>query len=118
VWDVDGVGGGGANAVKMGNKSGTNSGVGKVSFHHAELALGAIFPFIKLNSLALYCLEFALMRLIPENVSDNTGILEINCYDPESLPQFSAIFHHLFCALGHSSLTRSLTRCLDRHQIT
>jgi len=66
------------NAVKMRNKSGTNGGVGKVSFHHTELALGTIFPFIKLNLLALYRLKFALMRSISVNVSNNTGILEIN----------------------------------------
>jgi hypothetical protein len=40
------------------------------------------------------------------------------CYDPGPLPQFSAIFHHLFRALGHSFPTRSLTRRSDRHQIT
>jgi len=37
------------------------------------------------------------------------------CYDPGPLPQFSTI---LFCTFGHSSLTRSLTRRSDRHQIT
>jgi len=40
------------------------------------------------------------------------------CYDPEPSPQFSIIFYHLFHALSHSSLTRSLTRRSDRHQIT
>jgi len=43
---------------------------------------------------------------------------EQGCYDPGPLPQFSAIFHHLFHALGHSFPTRSLTRRSDRHQIT
>jgi len=64
--------------VKMGNKSGANSSVSKMSFHHTELALGTIFPLVELNSLAFYRLEFTLMRLIPINVSDNTGILEID----------------------------------------
>jgi len=78
VWDVDGVGGRGANAVKMRNEPGTNGGVSKVSFYHTEFALGAIFPFVKLDLLALYRLEFALMHSISINVSDNTRILEIN----------------------------------------
>jgi len=62
----------------MRNKLGANSRIGEVSFHHIEFALGAVFPLIKLNSLALYHLEFTLMRLISINISDNTGILEIN----------------------------------------
>jgi len=40
------------------------------------------------------------------------------CYDPGPYHQFSAIFHHLFRALGHLFPTRSLTRRSDRHQIT
>jgi len=75
---VDGVSGRGTDTVKMGNKSGANSSVGEMSFHHTELALGTIFPLIELNSLALYRLEFTLMRSIPVNISDNTGILEID----------------------------------------
>jgi len=78
AWDVNGVSRRGAETIEMGNESGADSGVSKVSFHHVEFALGAVFPFIKFNLLALYCLEFALMRPIPVNISDNTGILEIN----------------------------------------
>ena len=62
----------------MGSEPGADHSISKVLFHHTELALGAVLPSVKLNSLALYCLEFALMCLIPVNVSDNTGILEIN----------------------------------------
>jgi len=62
----------------MGDESGADSSISKVSFHHTEFSLGAVFPFVKLNSLALYRLEFTLMRPIPVNISDNTGILEIN----------------------------------------
>ena len=53
-----------------------------------------------------------------EQIDPDTGLVDHICYDPEPLPQFSAIFYHLFCALGHSSLTRSLTRRSDHHQIT
>ena len=70
--------GGGTNVVEMGNESGVNSGISEVSFHHTEFALGAVFPLIKLNSLALYHLKFALMCLISIDVSNNTGILEID----------------------------------------
>jgi len=75
---VNGVSGRGANTVKVRNKSGTNSSAGKVSFHHTEFALGAVFPFIELNSLALHCLEFSLVSLISINISNNTRILEID----------------------------------------
>ena len=78
AWDVDGISRRGVETIKVRDKSGANSCASEVSFHHTELALGAIFPFIKLNLLALYRLEFTLMRSIPINVSDNTGILEIN----------------------------------------
>jgi len=44
------------------------------------------------------------------------------CYDPEPYPQFSLNFPPfstiLFCALGHSFPTRSLTRRSDRRRIT
>ena len=62
----------------MGNESGVDRSISKVSFHHTEFALGAVFPSIKLDLLAFYRLEFALMCSIPVNISDNTGILEIN----------------------------------------
>jgi len=75
---VDGISGRRTDAVKMGNKLGANSGASEMSFHHAELALGTIFPLIELDSLALYRLEFTLMCSIPIDISDNTGILEIN----------------------------------------
>ena len=55
-----------------------NSSGGEMSFYHTEFALSVVLPFIKLDSLALYCLEFALMHSIPKNISDNTGIPEIN----------------------------------------
>ena len=48
-----------------------------MSFHHAELALSAAFPSVKLNSLALYHLKFALVCSIPVDISDNPRILEI-----------------------------------------
>ena len=76
--NVNSGSGGGANAVEVRNKSGANSGEGEVSFYHAEFALSIFLPFIKLNSLALYCLKFALMRSIPKNISDNTRVPEIN----------------------------------------
>ena len=75
---MDSVGRGGTDAVKIRNKLSMNGSVGKVSFHHAEFALGAFFPSIKLNLLALYRLEFALMHSISVDVSDNTGIFEID----------------------------------------
>jgi len=78
AWDVDGISRRGAETIKMRNESGANSSVSKVSFHHTEFALGAVFPLIKLNSLALYRLEFTLMCLISINVSNNTRILEID----------------------------------------
>ena len=62
----------------MGNKPSVNSSVSEVSFHHTEFALGIVFPSIKLNLLALYHLEFVLMRSIPINISNNARILEIN----------------------------------------
>ena len=64
--------------IEMGSEPGADRSVSKVPFHHTEFALGAVLPSVKLNSLALYCLEFALMCSIPVNVSDNTRILEIN----------------------------------------
>jgi len=75
---MNGISGRGADTVKMGDESGVDGGIGKVSFHHAELCLSDIFPLIKLDLLALYRLEFTLICSISVNVSDNTGILEIN----------------------------------------
>jgi len=75
---VDGVSRRGAETIEMGNEPGANSSISKVSFHHTEFALGAVFPFIKLNSRVLYHLEFALMCLVSIDVSNNTGILEID----------------------------------------
>jgi len=75
--NVKGISGGRTNAVEMGNKSGADGSVSKVAFHHAKLALSTFFPSIELNSLALYCLEFALIHSIPINISDNTRVLEI-----------------------------------------
>ena len=75
---MDSISGGGADAIEMRNELGANSSVSEVSFHHTEFALGAVFPSIELNSLALYRLEFALMCLISIDISNNTGILEID----------------------------------------
>ena len=75
---MDGISRGGVNAVKVRDKSGVNSSVSEVSFHHTKFALGTVFSPVKLDLLALYCLEFTLMCLISINVSDNTRILEIN----------------------------------------
>jgi len=75
---VDGISGRGIDTIEMRNESGANCSIGKVSFHHAEFALGTVFPLIKLNLLVLYHLEFALMCSISIDVSNNTGILEIN----------------------------------------
>jgi len=75
---VDGISGGGADTIEMRNESGTNGSASKVSFHHTEFALGAVFPFIEFNSLVLYRLEFALMCSISIDISNNTGILEID----------------------------------------
>jgi len=75
---VDGISGRGADTIEMRDKSGTNGSTCKVSFHHAEFALGAVFPSIKFNSLALYRLKFALMCSISIDVSNNTRILKID----------------------------------------
>jgi len=77
MGNVNSVSGRGTNAVEMGNKSSANSGISEVAFHHAKLALSVFFPPIKLNSLALYRLEFALMCLIPINISNNTRVPEV-----------------------------------------
>ena len=75
--DVDGISGGRANAVKVGNKSGANGSVSKVAFHYIEFALGVALPFVELDLLALYRLKLALTCLIPINISNNPRILEI-----------------------------------------
>jgi len=62
----------------MRDKSGVNSSISEVSFHHIEFALGVVFPLVKLDLLALYRLKFTLIHSISINVSDNTRILEIN----------------------------------------
>jgi len=64
--------------VKVGDEPSADSSISEVSLHHTEFALGVVLPPIKLNSLALYRLEFTLMRLISINVSNNARILEIN----------------------------------------
>ena len=75
--DMYGVSGGGANTVEVRSELGANGSIGKVAFYRAELALGVILPPVELNLLALYRLEFTLMRLIPIDISDNTRVLEI-----------------------------------------
>jgi len=74
---MNSISGRGVNAVKMGNESGADGSVSEVAFHHDKLALSIFFPSIKLNSLALYRLKFALMHSIPINISDNTRVLEV-----------------------------------------
>ena len=75
--NVNGVSGGRANAVKVRGKSDVNGSMGEVALYHVELALGTFFPSVKLDSLALYRLKFALVCPIPINVSDNTRIFEV-----------------------------------------
>jgi len=75
--NVNGVSGGGTNAVKVRDKPSANSGIGEVSLYHAELALSIAPSSIELNSLALYHFKFTLMHSIPINVSNNTRVLEI-----------------------------------------
>jgi len=75
--DVNGVSGGGVNAVKVRDKLSANGGIGKVSFHHTEFALSVVFTPIKFNSLVLYHLKFTLMRPVSVDISNNTGVLEI-----------------------------------------
>jgi len=65
------------NAVEMGNESGANGSIGEVALHHAKLALSTFFPSVKLNSLTFYRLKFALVCLIPINISDNTRVFEV-----------------------------------------
>ena len=78
TWNVDSINGRGANAVKVGNEPCASSSMSKMSLHHTEFVLGIALPPIKLNLLALYCIEFALVCLISINISDNTRILEID----------------------------------------
>ena len=78
AWDVDGISRRGTDMVKMRNKSGAHSGTSEVSFHHTEFCLSVVFPFVKFNSLTFHCLEFALMHLIPIDISNNARILEID----------------------------------------
>ena len=75
---MNGISGRGTDTIEVRNESGANCSVGEVLFHHAEFALGAVFPSIKFNLLVLYCLEFALISSISIDVSNNTGILEID----------------------------------------
>ena len=74
---MDGVSGRRVNTVEVGSESGANGSVSKVALHHTKFALGITFLLVKLNLLALYCLEFTLMYLIPIDVSDNTRVFEI-----------------------------------------
>ena len=74
---MNSVSGGGANAVKMRNEPSANSGIGKMSFHHTELALSIALSSVELNSLALYHLELILICPISINVSDNARVFEI-----------------------------------------
>jgi len=55
---MNGVSGGRANTVEMGNELSANGGISEVVLHHTEFALSKFFSFGKLHSLALYRLEF------------------------------------------------------------
>ena len=77
VGNMNGVSRGRTNAVKVRSESGANGGIGEVAFYHAKRTLSAFFPSVELDSLALYCLEFALVCPIPINISDNTRVFEV-----------------------------------------
>jgi len=74
---VDGISGGRTNAIEMRDEPSVDRGVSEVVFHHTEFALGGVFPFVKLDTLAFYCLELVLMHPISVDISDNTRVLEI-----------------------------------------
>ena len=76
--NVDSVSGRGANTIEVGSESSANRGIHEVALHHTKLGLGIVFSLVKLNALVLYCLELTLMRSIPINISDNTGVFKIN----------------------------------------
>jgi len=63
--------------IKVRDKPSADGGIGEVALHHTKLALSIFFPSVELDSLALYCLEFTLMRSISVYVSDNTRVFEI-----------------------------------------
>ena len=65
------------NTIEVRGESSADCCVSEVVFHYAEFALGGVFPFVKLDMLAFYRLELALMHPISINVSDNTRVLEI-----------------------------------------
>ena len=75
--NVYGISRRGADTIEMRNELGANRSIGEVAFHHAELGLGIVFPLVKLDTLAFYCLELALMCPIPIDVSNNTRVFEI-----------------------------------------
>jgi len=74
---VNGVSGRRTNTIEVRYEPSADGGVGEVTFYHAELALCVILPFVKLDTLAFYRLELALMRSISINVSDNTRVFKI-----------------------------------------
>ena len=75
--DVNSISGRRVNVIEMGGKSGANSSVSKVALHHTKFALSIVLPSIKLNLLALYRLELALMCSISINVSNNARVFEV-----------------------------------------
>jgi len=77
VGNVNGIGRGGTNVVKVRSESGADGGMSEVLFYHTELALSTAFSPIKFNSLVLYHLKFALVCSVPVDVSNNPRILEI-----------------------------------------
>jgi len=63
--------------IEVRNESGVDSSVSEMALHHTQLALSATFPSVKFNLLALYCLEFTLVRPIPVDISDDAGVFEV-----------------------------------------
>jgi len=64
-------------AVEVGNKPSVDGSVSEMVLYHTKLALSIVLPSIKLDSLALYHLELALMRPISINISDYARVFEV-----------------------------------------
>ena len=75
--NVNGVSRRGANTIEVRSESSANGSISEMSLHHTEFALSTTFAPIEFNSLALYCLKFTLMHLIPIDVSNNTRVFEV-----------------------------------------
>ena len=77
MGDMYSGGRGGTNTIEVRDESSANSGVSEVSLYLIELALSVTFSSVKFNLLVFYHLKFALMCLIPVDVSDNTRVFEV-----------------------------------------